>query len=178
MYCRLFLAVNNWSEHGLGHLLNPTEPDSVDREWIAQVWLRIVRYAMGNRNAPLDSEKTPAIGRITVSSPVILRPLEGINVGKDYSKQIEPFNFLLSCHVAARASARRRPLTLSFDFALCVQSSRVVSTKMDRSVLKEAIADFLIRPLLKSTNFQRGDIWKCDVRICFPCRIQVYRCPG
>jgi len=29
---------NRWSEHGLGHLLNPTDPDSDDREWIAQVW--------------------------------------------------------------------------------------------------------------------------------------------
>jgi len=29
---------NQWSEHGLGHLLNPTDPESDDREWIAQVW--------------------------------------------------------------------------------------------------------------------------------------------
>ena len=37
--------VNNkddrWSEHGLGHLLNPTDPESADREWIAQVWFNI-----------------------------------------------------------------------------------------------------------------------------------------
>ena len=33
---------NRWSEHGLGHLLNPTDPASEDREWIAQVWLQIL----------------------------------------------------------------------------------------------------------------------------------------
>jgi hypothetical protein len=90
---------NHWSEHGLGHLLNPTDSDSEDREWIAQVWLGIVRSALGKHSHPLPFEKTPAIGRITVSSPAILRPLEGINVVKSFSQQIKPFNFLLSCHV-------------------------------------------------------------------------------
>jgi hypothetical protein len=40
-------GVNNkddrWSEHGLGHLLNPTDPQSDDREWIAHAWLTIIR---------------------------------------------------------------------------------------------------------------------------------------
>jgi hypothetical protein len=39
--CRKPIHVNNdedrWSEHGLGHLLNPTNPEDEDREWIAQV---------------------------------------------------------------------------------------------------------------------------------------------
>ena len=26
-----------WSEHGLGHLLNPTDPESEDRDWIRQL---------------------------------------------------------------------------------------------------------------------------------------------
>lgn len=26
---------DRWSEHGLGHLLNPTDPESEDRDWIA-----------------------------------------------------------------------------------------------------------------------------------------------
>jgi hypothetical protein len=32
-----------WSEHGLRHLLNPTAPDSDDRDWLRQVWEGIVR---------------------------------------------------------------------------------------------------------------------------------------
>jgi hypothetical protein len=27
-----------WSEHGLGHVLNPTDPDSDDRDWISALW--------------------------------------------------------------------------------------------------------------------------------------------
>ncbi|SRR6266540_2535995 len=26
------------SEHGLGHLLNPTDPDDPDRDWIGEAW--------------------------------------------------------------------------------------------------------------------------------------------
>jgi hypothetical protein len=39
--CQKPIQPNNeedrWSEHGLGHLMNPTDPESEDREWIAQV---------------------------------------------------------------------------------------------------------------------------------------------
>ena len=51
-------GVNNkedrWSEHGLGHLLNPTDPESEDRGWIAQVWLRMIRNALGKRTQNPD----------------------------------------------------------------------------------------------------------------------------
>jgi hypothetical protein len=97
-------GVNNnderWSEHGLGHLLNPTDPESEDREWIAQVWQRMIRSALVLPTENLDFATRPAVGRITVSSPAIMRPLENLNSGKSYPDQIKPFNFLLSCHVA------------------------------------------------------------------------------
>src|SRR5439155_19601455 len=36
-------SINNkddrWSEHGLGHLLNPSDLERDDRDWISQVWL-------------------------------------------------------------------------------------------------------------------------------------------
>ena len=95
--------VNNkddrWSEHGLGHLLNPTDPESEDREWIAQVWLSIVRRALGLTIQNPDFEHVPAVGRVTVSSPAVMRPLASLNEGKRYCDQIKPFNFLLACHV-------------------------------------------------------------------------------
>lgn len=96
-------GVNNnedrWSEHGLGHLLNPTEPESADREWIAQAWLNIIRRALGLPTNNLGFENLPAVGRVTVSSPAVMRPLENLNVGKPYPGKIKPFNFLLTCHV-------------------------------------------------------------------------------
>jgi len=96
-------GVNNnedrWSEHGLGHLLNPSDPDDADREWIARAWLNIVRKALHLKTTPARFEKRPAIGRVTVSSPTVMRPFENFNRGKRYADQIKPFNFLLTCHV-------------------------------------------------------------------------------
>ncbi len=96
-------GVNNkedrWSEHGLGHLLNPTDPQSEDRDWIAQVWLNIVRRALELPTQTLGFEHLPAVGRVTISSPAVMRPLANLNDGKQYGDQIKPFNFLLSCHV-------------------------------------------------------------------------------
>lgn len=98
-------GINNqkdrWSEHGLGHLLNPIDPEKEDRKWIAQVWLNILRKTLGLSVKKLGFENLPAIGRITVSSPAVLRPFVRFNEGKSYGDQIKPFNFLLSCHINA-----------------------------------------------------------------------------
>jgi hypothetical protein len=96
--------VNNgedrWSEHGLGHLLNPTDPNSDDREWIAQAWLRIIRKALGLRTKAPRFENLPAVGRTSVSSPWVMKSFKALNAGKEYRDQIKPFNFLLSAHIA------------------------------------------------------------------------------
>jgi hypothetical protein len=47
----------------------------------------------------LGFEEVPAVGRVTVSSPAVMKPLAALNEGKKYSAQIKPFNFLLTCHV-------------------------------------------------------------------------------
>jgi hypothetical protein len=89
-----------WSEHGLGHLGNPTDlVDSDDRKWIPKVWLNIIRRALGLRTKPLAFEQRPAIGRVTISSPAVMRPLAGLNEGRTYGQRLKPFNFLLTCHV-------------------------------------------------------------------------------
>jgi hypothetical protein len=97
-------GVNNkkdrWSRHGLGHLLNPTDPEASDRDWTCAVWKTIVRRALGLSVKEPEFANLPAIGRITVSSPALMKCLESLNVGKPYSEQIKPFNFLQTCHVA------------------------------------------------------------------------------
>jgi hypothetical protein len=96
-------GVNNkedrYSEHGLGHLLNPADPQNEDRNWIAQAWLSIVRRSLGLPTKPLRFQKRVAVGRTTVSSPAVMKPLKILNSAKSYDKQIKPFNFILSCHV-------------------------------------------------------------------------------
>lgn len=94
-------SADGWSEHGLGHLLNPIDPTSEDREWIAHAWLGIIRRSLGFATEPLTFADRVAVGQMTVSSPEMLRPLANLNAGKSYAQQIKPFNFILSCHVAA-----------------------------------------------------------------------------
>jgi hypothetical protein len=101
--CNKPIHLNNeedrWSEHGLGHLLNPSDPDDEDREWIARVWMNIVRKALRLPTRKARFEHLPAIGRVTISSPSVMRPFARFNKGKRYVDQIKPFNFLLSSHV-------------------------------------------------------------------------------
>jgi len=95
--------VNNendrWSEHGLGHLLNPTDPDADDREWTAQVWLNIIRRTENLPETGIGFESLPAVGQLTISSPPLLDPFAAMNRRKRYRNQVKPFNFLSTCHV-------------------------------------------------------------------------------
>lgn len=91
---------NHWSEHGLGHLLNPTDLNGDNRDWIAQYWQRIICDCLGIQTKEFDFERTPAIGRVTITSPGILEALAKLNKGLKYSEQIKPFNFLLTCHIS------------------------------------------------------------------------------
>jgi hypothetical protein len=90
---------DRWSEHGLGHLLNPTDPDADDREWIAQVWLNIIRRALVLPGNAIGFESLPAVGQLAISSPPLLDPFEALNRRKHYRNQVKPFNFLSTCHV-------------------------------------------------------------------------------
>ena len=96
-------GINNhedrWSEHGLGHLRNPLNPDSDDRDWIPQAWISIIRRTLGLPSQPLGFEDVPAMGRVPITSPTAMRSLAKLNRGKKYRNRIKPFDFLLSCHV-------------------------------------------------------------------------------
>jgi hypothetical protein len=90
---------NHWSEHGLGHLLNPTDPESEDRDWIPQIWESIVADILGTPKKKIEFENFPAVGRFAITSPGILAPLAALNTEKQYPDQIKPFNFLLTTHI-------------------------------------------------------------------------------
>lgn len=90
------ITVLKYSEHGLGHLLNPTDPDSEDRDWIRELWEHLIREALGLPTQEPVWPDRPAISRVGLSSPEMMRafPDEG-----DYQAQVKPFNFALSAHV-------------------------------------------------------------------------------
>lgn len=94
-------VLRKWSEHGLGHLLNPADPDDDSRDWIRTLWEGVVTEALGQAYRWPDWLTRPAVGRITVSHPSLLRLFEGLNRGKPYAEQVKPYNFLLTAFVAA-----------------------------------------------------------------------------
>jgi hypothetical protein len=90
---------DRWSQHGLGHLLNPTDTNSSDRDWVGQVWLNMLRRAYRLPTPKLKFEAVPAAGRVSVGSPAAMRCFSSFNAGKSYLHQIKPFNFVLTCQV-------------------------------------------------------------------------------
>jgi hypothetical protein len=95
-------GVPDWvdgKEHGLGHLLDPTEPGIEDRKWINRVWEDMILRALGFDGKPASFRRLPAVGRVSVSSPPVMRSFKSFNEGKAYTEQIKPFNFVLTCQV-------------------------------------------------------------------------------
>ena len=87
------------SEHGLGHLMNPEDPDSEDSDWTKAVWLNLVQKSLGIETAEPDWIDLPAISRTTLSSPHLSRPFEAAESELDYPDRVKPFSFLCSAHV-------------------------------------------------------------------------------
>lgn len=85
--------------HGLGHLLNPSDPDGAPDGpgWIVQLW----EHELGRRITPHlpadepDWYAAPTLARLTVTSPGLLNPFAKMNAGKPYREQVKPFNFML-----------------------------------------------------------------------------------
>jgi hypothetical protein len=89
-------------QHGLGHLLNPTDPDDESRDWTAQLWEHIVRTDALGQDAPEpDWLDRPAVGRFNVSTALLLGAFPRFNRGKPHWRQVRPFNFLLVAHSRA-----------------------------------------------------------------------------
>jgi hypothetical protein len=86
------------SEHGLGHLLNPTNPDDTSNDWITEAWNYILRQELGLSVEEPHWLDRPALTRVTASGPNVLRWFKGYNQGRSYGEQIKPANFLLLAH--------------------------------------------------------------------------------
>ncbi len=90
-------------EHGLGHLLNPRDPDAREergqRKWVTEPWAYLIAKALGRHPQPPAWLDRPALSRVTVSDPSLLRAFTRLNHGKPYPDQVKPFNFALAAHV-------------------------------------------------------------------------------
>src|SRR5439155_10561229 len=87
-------------EHGLGHLRNPVDIDADDREWISTVWEVLVRDGLGQPVEWPPWVDRPAVSRVSVSTPDVLKTFDDLNGGKPDGERIKPTNFGLSVSVA------------------------------------------------------------------------------
>ena len=88
-------VMRKWSEHGLGHLLNPTAPESNDRDWMRQVWDELVRDAQHRLTVPPIWHGRMAASRITVSNWDMYQQFQTLGESGNYSHRVKPGNFLL-----------------------------------------------------------------------------------
>ena len=94
-------VIRKRSAHGLGHLLNPKDPDRPDEGWIDEAWRTIVRQdALGLATEEPAWFARPAVSRIGVSSAPMLALFADLNSGKPYVDQVKPGNFMLAAQVA------------------------------------------------------------------------------
>jgi DNA polymerase type B, organellar and viral len=100
------LELRKCSEHGLGHLLNPIDPDSEQPtnrkrvpKWIECLWEMMIRRHLGeNPNLP-DWIDKPALSRVAATKPEIVRRLNHAQKRAPYADQVKPTNFVLAAHV-------------------------------------------------------------------------------
>jgi hypothetical protein len=92
-------------EHGLGHLLNPLDPDAHEaggsRRWIHELWQYLVERALGRTPQPPAWLNRPALSRLALSDPSLLNTFLAVNKDREYDDQVKPFNFALAAHVRA-----------------------------------------------------------------------------
>jgi hypothetical protein len=88
------------SEHGLGHLLDPLANEDNPKKWIERVWHYIVARALGLPVPNLEFLSVPALSRLSITSPQVLRPIAATQTELPFDERIHPTNFLLSASIA------------------------------------------------------------------------------
>ena len=95
------MILRKFSEHGLGHLLNPLNPSDESTDWIKAMWEIIDNEAQGFPIQRPEWFGLPAVGRETASSPTLVQRLTPKKRTRlPYADRIKPMNFLLTAHVA------------------------------------------------------------------------------
>jgi hypothetical protein len=94
----LDLELAKVSEHGLGHLLNPQDPDDDSEGWIFEAWTYLLRKGLELPAPKPEWLNRPALVRVTASSPAVLSWFKGMNERRAWGGQVKPANFLLLAH--------------------------------------------------------------------------------
>ena len=99
------IELRKCSEHGLGHLLHPLDPDDepVKRddapEWIKSFWRILILRELGEEPELPPWIDRPALSRVSATSPEIVRRLNQYRKRAPYADQVKPAGFVLAAHV-------------------------------------------------------------------------------
>ncbi len=103
------------SEHGLGHLMDPTLdllPDTQEtgtvRPWVLAAWKWIIDRETGLSEPEPSWLERPAVGRFSVTSTHLWRAFDTYNTGKRWAHQVKPANFLLTIGINAMSGDHGR----------------------------------------------------------------------
>jgi len=95
------MTLRKISEHGLGHLLNPLNPNDESTDWIDAIWEIIVLEASGIPVRRPEWFTLPAVTRQTASTPMLVHRLASKRRRHLlYPDRMKPTNFLLTVHIA------------------------------------------------------------------------------
>jgi len=94
------IKIRKCSEHGLGHLLNPTNPEDPSRKWVEEIWRQIIFEELGRPKQRPGWFDSPAISQQTISSPRLLKPFLIGKKRKPYVDRMKPMNFVIAPQVA------------------------------------------------------------------------------
>ena len=79
--------------------MNPIDPESDDRDWIAEGWRYLLERDTSENVREPDWFEHPALAQSTISTPRLRRLFETFNRGRRYEEQVKPFNFMLVAFV-------------------------------------------------------------------------------
>jgi hypothetical protein len=85
------------SEHGLGHLLLPHDPDQPGKA-LDEFWTHLIAEELGVDQPEPDYFSQPAIGRLTITSQPDQNTFTTYNQDKAYPDQVRPWHFLCIAH--------------------------------------------------------------------------------
>jgi len=100
------IIIRKSSEHGLGHLLPPSEQD--ESKWMEEFWTAIIRWEKGQDTElgqSLPFADLPALGKLPISKADVWQRFARINtrydlkttqrIERSWMQQVKPFNFML-----------------------------------------------------------------------------------
>ena len=92
------IDIRKATAHGLGFLYSPRQkgdPSGDVAPWVLEAWEWLLRGVLGLPRTDPSWFEHPAMMRVAITTPQVLKSLQAHQKGRPYSKRSKPFNFVL-----------------------------------------------------------------------------------